>query len=273
MIRLGEIQTIAAKLGVRDTQIEKDYVISWILYGISKNEYLSHHLVFKGGTVLKKAFFPDYRFSEDMDFTFIGENFDIDKIKKAVEEICRWVYDESRIRLAIQDETQHETGNYNFYLSYIASLGGKGENKSIKVDISCEELVYYPVENRVIINAYSDLTIEHTVLCYSLNESVAEKMRSLMQRTAPRDLYDLWYLFEVEGMNIEDCIYAFQEKTQYKKLNPKELVKTVLLKEKIFSRLWADHLIHQVKELPEFKDVWRELGKHWKKFEKFLPKK
>lgn len=270
MIRSGEIQTIAAKLGVRDTQIEKDYVISWILYGLSKNEYLSHHLVFKGGTVLKKAYFPDYRFSEDMDFTFIGEKFDIGNIKQAFEEICSGVYDESRIKLAIQDETTHETGNYNFYLSYIASLGGKGENKSIKVDISCDELVYYPVENRVIINNYSDLIIEYEILCYSLIESIAEKMRSLMQRTAPRDLYDLWYLFKQENIQIEDCIFAFQEKTKYKKLNPDELIETVLKKEKIFAKLWGEHLSHQVKDLPDFSDVWRELGKHWRKFEKFI---
>ena len=270
MIRSGEIQNIAAKLGVRDTQIEKDYVISWVLLGIANNEFLATHLVFKGGTVLKKAYFPDYRFSEDMDFTFIKDDFDTFKIKSAIETLIGWVYEESRIKLAVLDETQHETGNYNFYLSYIGSLGGKGENKSIKVDISCDELVYYPVENRVINNAYSDLTSQYSVLCYSLDESIAEKMRSLMQRTAPRDLYDLWYLFEVEGMNIEDCIYAFQEKTQYKKLNPKELVKIIFMKEKIFSKLWTEHLIHQVKELPEFKDVWRELGKHWRKFEKFI---
>jgi predicted nucleotidyltransferase component of viral defense system len=269
VIHAGEIQTIAAKFAVRDTQIEKDYVISWVLHGISDNEFLVNHLVFKGGTVLKKAFFPDYRFSEDMDFTFTFGDFDINKIKNAFEALIKWIYEESRIKLAIQDETQHETGNYNFYLSYIGSLGGKGENKSIKVDISCDELIYYPVEKRVIINAYSDLTSEFSVQCYSIEESAAEKMRSLMQRTAPRDLYDLWYLFEVERMNIEDCIYGFREKTFYKKINPRGLVKTIFLKEKIFSKLWTDHLNYQVQELPEFKNVWRALGKHWRKLERF----
>jgi uncharacterized protein len=54
---------------VRDQQIEKDYVLSWILQGIAENESLAKALVFKGGTVLKKAYFKDYRFSEDLDFT------------------------------------------------------------------------------------------------------------------------------------------------------------------------------------------------------------
>ena len=36
MIQPGEINKIAARLGLRDAQIEKDYVIGWILNGISK---------------------------------------------------------------------------------------------------------------------------------------------------------------------------------------------------------------------------------------------
>jgi predicted nucleotidyltransferase component of viral defense system len=52
MIKPGEIQQYARKTAVRDTQIEKDYILTWILYGISKHVRLSKMLVFKGGTVL-----------------------------------------------------------------------------------------------------------------------------------------------------------------------------------------------------------------------------
>jgi len=68
MIKPGEIQQIARVVGVRDQQIEKDYILSWILFGIAKHEQLSKAIVFKGGTVLKKVYFEDYRFSEDLDF-------------------------------------------------------------------------------------------------------------------------------------------------------------------------------------------------------------
>jgi len=44
MIRSGEIQQIAHEQGVRDTQIEKDYVIGWILKSISENPCLREHL-------------------------------------------------------------------------------------------------------------------------------------------------------------------------------------------------------------------------------------
>jgi len=54
MIRSAEIQKKANSERVRDTQIEKDYILSWILFGISRNSTLSKSLGFKGGTVLKK---------------------------------------------------------------------------------------------------------------------------------------------------------------------------------------------------------------------------
>jgi predicted nucleotidyltransferase component of viral defense system len=55
--------------GVRQQQIEKDYIISWVLWGIYNNEPLKDALIFKGGTCIKKVHIKDYRYSEDMDFT------------------------------------------------------------------------------------------------------------------------------------------------------------------------------------------------------------
>ncbi|MFC2138275.1 nucleotidyl transferase AbiEii/AbiGii toxin family protein [Bacteroidota bacterium] len=271
MIQPGEIQSIAGKEGVRDTQIEKNYVISWITYGIANNPFLKKNLIFKGGTVLKKVYILNYRYSEDLDFTFQGKDFNIDTIKTAFTELIEWVYEESRISLSMKDETLHETGNFNFYLSYTGPLGGVGANKDIKVDISQDELMYNAPEEKQIINAYSDLEQEeYSILCYTLGEVIAEKMRSVMQRTTPRDIYDLWYLFEIEGQNIEDHIFAFQDKAKYKRYDPKELTIVLEQKEKTFARHWQNHLGNQMKELPDFNNVWRELGKHWRKFQKFI---
>ena len=72
MIKPGEIQKKARSTGVRDQQIEKDYILSWILQGIASHNELSKAIVFKGGTVLKKVYFEDYRFSEDLDFTLMN---------------------------------------------------------------------------------------------------------------------------------------------------------------------------------------------------------
>jgi len=271
MIRPSEINSIAGKTGVRDTQIEKDYVISWVLYGISNNEFLKAHLAFKGGTVLKKAYFADYRFSEDLDFTYIKNDFDSPKVKAEFQKVLEWVFEESRIKLEIKDDTTHETGNYNFYISFTGPLGGLGANKDIKVDVASDELICNELELRKILHSYSDLP-EYDILCYSMTEIISEKMRSLMQRTAPRDVYDLWYLFENEGLDIQNYIYSFQDKAKFKDKDPSKFGSEVLKKEKTFQTHWNSHLSSQMSKIPDFSEVWRELAKHWKQFEKFISK-
>lgn len=270
MIKPGEIQKTASRLGIRDTQIEKDYVIGWVLKGIAQNDYLKAKLIFKGGTALKKIYFPDYRLSEDLDFTFNGDDYKIEEIKKQFEEVIVKLKEEARITLSFQDETQHQTGNYNFFLGYAGPLGGTGANKSIKVDIANDEILCNDPVEKIVYNEYSDLKDDYTVLCYTLSEIISEKMRSLMQRTMPRDLYDLWYLFENENHNIEDYIFDFQKKAESKGKNPNEFVNTVVGKEDRFEREWNNNLVNQIKAVPDFKEVWRTLGKHWKKFEKLI---
>ncbi len=53
---------------IPEAVLERDYCLSWFLVGLSRNP-LRELLLFKGGTALKKCYFPDYRFSEDLDFT------------------------------------------------------------------------------------------------------------------------------------------------------------------------------------------------------------
>ena len=50
--------------------IERDYVLAWFLTGLAGHP-LRDVLAFKGGTALRRCCFPDYRFSEDLDFTLI----------------------------------------------------------------------------------------------------------------------------------------------------------------------------------------------------------
>lgn len=270
MIRPGEIQQIASSLQLKDTQIEKDYVNSWILKGVYTNDYLKVSLAFKGGTLLRKVYYPEYRLSEDLDFTFIGGDFDIPMIKAEFIKVFGWVLEESRIHLEILDDTEFTTGNYNFFISYVGPLGGLGAQKSIKVDISSTELIVNEPEYKAVQDQYSDLQEEQKIKCYSLHELIPEKLRSLMQRTEPRDLYDLWYLFEIKELDIEDFTYGFLEKARHKGYDPTQLVSTLNKKEKTFAQNWNLHLANQIIDLPGFEDVWRELNKHWKRFEKFI---
>jgi predicted nucleotidyltransferase component of viral defense system len=57
---------------------------------------------------------------------------------------------------------------------------------------------------------YSDLE-KHTLLCYTLEEILVEKLRSVMQRMQARDLYDIRYLpdFEQAGTGSNASVEEF----------------------------------------------------------------
>ena len=150
MIKPGEIQKKARAVGVRDQQIEKDYILSWILQGIAMHKELSRMIVFKGGTVLKKVYFEDYRFSEDLDFTLLVNEIENRQIFDYFNEVFEYVREESNIPLEIIDDNEHEDGGINFYISFIGPLGGMGTNKLVKVDISrSEKLQFEPINKPV----------------------------------------------------------------------------------------------------------------------------
>ena len=67
--------TAAAKLGLSEPIIEKDFWVSFVLFLLFTNEHLAPHLTFKGGTSLSKGFNITRRFSEDVDITIEKELF------------------------------------------------------------------------------------------------------------------------------------------------------------------------------------------------------
>lgn len=97
---------------------------------------------------------------------------------------------------------------------------------------------------------------------------VIEKMAALMGRTVPRNLYDFKYLTSAEGVELQDVFYEFERKAEHKGQNPAEFIEKVTGKRKTFENAWKDNLSHQIKELPNFKDVWRDFNKQLRKLKK-----
>lgn len=264
MIKPGEIQQKAREAGVRDQQIEKDYVLSWILQGVAQHEHLSKNIVFKGGTVLKKVYFEDYRFSEDLDFTLLNNGITNEQIFAWFKETFEYVLEEANIRLEIIDNNEHEDGGINFYISYVGPLGGQRNNKKVKVDISrSEKLEFKPVMQTVLLG-YSDLT-EHQLLCYLLEEVLVEKMRTVMQRMQARDFYDIWYLLEHHGMDVNFYLKEFANKCENKKLNPADFQKKLAERLPQYKGRWQSSMNEQIQNLPDFDQVEREVMRHLKK--------
>ena len=266
MIEQKEINKIAAKNRVNDRQIEKDYVLSWLLFAISKNQSLHNTLVFKGGTLLKKAFFENYRFSEDLDFTLIDETVSNEQILQEFNNLFEFIKEESNIDMRIDTKkwTIHESGSPQFYIDYVASLQGSMGSRDLKIDITKGEILETEIVTKTIFRNYSDLEEDFKVQCYSLAEVLIEKMTALMGRTEPRDLYDFWYLTEIERFKISDYLFEFQNKAQHKKQDPKRFMEKVLSKETAFKRDWEKKLVSQIHDLPKFEEAFREVKRHLK---------
>ena len=264
MIKSGEIQQKARKIGVRDQQIEKDYILSWILFGISKHEQLSKAIAFKGGTVLKKVYFENYRFSEDLDFTLFHDEIENEKIVEWFKGIFEFIIEESNIPLEIIRDNEHEDSGINFYISYIGPLGGQGGNKKVKIDISrSEQMVFEPVLKNLFTD-YSDLE-EYKLLCYSLEEVLVEKMRSVMQRMQARDLYDIWYLLEIYKMDVDFYVNEFKTKCKSKGIQAADFSKKLTERLPQYKGRWQSSLSEQIKDLPNFEQVEREVQRQIKK--------
>ncbi len=264
MIKPGEIQQKSREVGVRDQQIEKDYILSWILQGVALHKQLSKIIAFKGGTVLKKVYFENYRFSEDLDFTLLNNELPNEQIFFWFKESFEYILEEANIRLSIIDNNEHEDGGINFYISYIGPLGGQGNNKKVKVDISrSEKLEFKPVLRDAILG-YSDLG-KHELLCYQLEEVLIEKMRAVMQRMQARDFYDIWYLIEHNNMDVNLYLNEYANKCYNKIIDPSEFHKKLALRLPQYKGRWESSMGEQIKDLPKFDQVEREVIRHLKK--------
>ncbi len=268
MITKGEINKIGRQHQVGDAQIEKDYVITWVLYGIAQNNTLRNALAFKGGTVLKKVYFKDYRFSEDMDFTLLKEELTNEQIIAAFNEIFEFVQDETGMTLRMnteKDKEHKETNSFKFFIDYVAPLQGAFGSRDLKVDVTRKEILEFDLVDKNVFSEYSDLEKDFSIKCYSLSEVLIEKMAAVMGRTIPRDVYDLWYLLEVDAMDLEDHTQEFERKAVNKGQKPKMFLEKFNAKENTYSRDWQNSLKPQIQDLPDFKDVVRALKKHFRK--------
>ena len=74
---------------IREDVLERDYCLAWFLAALSQSD-LKNVLGFKGGTALKRCYFCDYRFSEDLDFTLL-ESVPLEEILRRLDAIYRTV--------------------------------------------------------------------------------------------------------------------------------------------------------------------------------------
>jgi predicted nucleotidyltransferase component of viral defense system len=122
MISEAELRRHAVAAGV-DTMVQDlDYGLGWFLAGLFTQTRAAQYLVFKGGTCLRKCYFADYRFSEDLDFT-LRRAWPIEALAEALEQVramissswpartSHWQLSGKRCRRSSQRKACHPTSS------------------------------------------------------------------------------------------------------------------------------------------------------------------
>ena len=226
MIDKNEIDQKAEIFQINSSNVQRDYVFSWILAGMYKHSTLKDKLVLKGGNCFRKAYFENTRYSNDLDFSCKTE-ISVEYMSAEFDSICDFISDQTGIifkkektrielkNLADSDKTIYDVRLYfdNFY-----GESGKMDLK-VDLDVSTYDKIYLPVQERPLIHPYSDVAkCEATIKCIKLEELLASKIKCLLQRQHIVDLYDYVYsIFINKSFNVSrsEILRVFFKKTIY----------------------------------------------------------
>jgi len=255
MLSRAELQRLAHRERIALGVLEKDYVLTEVLKALSQLQVLRESFVFKGGTALRKVYFPRWRYSEDLDFTV---KFDIPKeeLRQNLDGLYQQVEQTTQIRLTTR--MLHKTNGYARIRTQF--LGPLAHPAMIYMDLSFDEpLCLEPQFRKVLTAPFPDE--ERTVQVYPLEELMAEKMRSLIERGKSRDYYDVWRLLKEHRsqMNLEILGMVLEKKLRHKGLRLSTTADFLPENPAGIKRYWEKDLSQQIATLLPLEDVLNEL--------------
>ena len=237
---------LSGQTKVQNTDLlAKDAYLQGLLIELSGNDHFRKSFVFKGGTCLTKAYFGYYRFSEDLDFSWIDQKRWEKKTGKEVRRLLSKeinsvmeVISRAGEKLGLDFKAQKSNKRYvelgasnrlaTFKLWYRPA--GKPEG-FIKIQINFVETFFHkfkekelkPIFTRVERKELEVLFPEEAYIIlakprmnvYDLKEIASEKVRAVLTRrgTKERDIIDLYMLSE-HGISIKSVRKEAMEKAR-----------------------------------------------------------
>lgn len=259
------------ELEVAPTDIERDYLFGWILSTIFAGP-LASELVLKGGNALRKGYFPNTRYSGDLDFAtrdYVAEDALRTELQRTIELVgaeTGVVFDNDRTR--VEPKTRvHKDLEVLEGRVYFRDFYGKASRMviSIRMDFTqFERLLFDPVERRII-HPYGDAErCNGTIRCVRLEEILASKLKCLLQRRHVADLYDYlhWLFFGAEEVDARAVLSAFMSKTIYGREPGAAFELLVGLPFQVLRDAWSKYVVAPAKSLVGFEDALPKFVDH-----------
>jgi len=268
------LQEVRKRLGVPWQVLERDYVLSWVLAGLAQVKALRETLVFKGGAALKKCYFGDYRFSEDLDFSGLRGVPTGDAMERAAQGACeaaaRLLDEYAPVEIVCEryTEKQPHPGDQEAFTIRVRLPWQREPQTRIMIETAVDEKIMKPPQVRKVIHEYGE-PLQAETQVYAMEEIVAEKLRAILQhmsqlaergwsRSRARDYYDLWRVLSVyqDRMDLSDFRSFLREKCAVRGVafgGPGDFFQEAMLTH--VETTWNQWLGPLVPSLPSFRTV------------------
>ncbi|MGH9389473.1 MAG: nucleotidyl transferase AbiEii/AbiGii toxin family protein [Vicinamibacteria bacterium] len=268
MIGEAEIRRRAGQWGVDPGLLDLDYALGWLLAELYRIEKVRRSWIFKGGTCLRKCYFPDYRFSEDLDFS-VPSDADEEATGKLVLRAAAGVRDRSgldlqasplrteQIRLPARTESWLEI---RIYFRGVLPQA-RGASRLIRVQLDPNERVLLPTLERPLLHPYADKPRGTRIRCYDLAEILAEKLRAVCgQRVYPvsRDVYDIARLTREDPSCERRALSILSEKARAKGIDMRGALSRLTQRRSPYRLDWERNLVYLIPQTdrPSFPEAW-----------------
>jgi predicted nucleotidyltransferase component of viral defense system len=197
MITERELRRIAGKFHLGVGPAEHEYAMLCVLDVLGRVSPLSKTLCLKGGTALRLIYFDDWRHSVDLDFSVLPA-FPADELRTHIERWFAQVEVAHGITVRLMD-FHRVNGAARMRAQFVGPLRHPAP---LLFDVTLDEPVLLPPQRRkAVVKFFPDL--RPVVLTYALEELLAEKMRSILQRGKSRDYYDVWRLLKEKSESFD----------------------------------------------------------------------
>ena len=191
---------LEAETGFRAATLEKVLRLGEVAAGIAEHPFLGPRLVLKGGTAIQLALGRPLRLSVDLDFNYVGE-LDREAMLRERPDVEAAL---DRVTRALRYDVSHSADEHagrKFYLGY-RSHAGSQDRVELDVNYQMRLPIVAPVDREL---WQPGSAPRPSIRCVGDEELWAGKIAALLDRTIPRDLFDVAHLTERSPHLVDDA--------------------------------------------------------------------
>ncbi len=188
----NELDALAANTGFLRDNLEKVLRLCDVLEYLNANPLLSSHLALKGGTAINMVVFNLPRLSVDIDLDFTKQSTrdEMFELREQINgDIIKYMTSQ-QYSLNPSSKNPHSLDSWVFFYQNVA---GNKDNIKIEVNYSMRNHVFNPTIMEVNIPLMS---LNLRVISLNKVELFGSKIKALIERTAARDLYDVYNMLK-----------------------------------------------------------------------------